>query len=128
MGTAARRQRAGGESDGGTALTVPTGDGLGKDWSERWRVAEWDGVAPVFEALDELVERLAPQQIPSSVPPAQPAQPVEPVVQEEGEPRMLTLRELAQSDVMVSYLMRELDLELVEVHELGELEAELAAV
>lgn len=30
----------------------PADDGLGKDWSERWRRAEWDGVLPVFDALD----------------------------------------------------------------------------
>lgn len=35
-------------------LCPPPDDGLGKDWSERWRRAEWDGVMPVFEALDTL--------------------------------------------------------------------------
>jgi DNA primase len=36
-------------------LCVPTsGDGRGKDWAERWRVAQWEGVYSVFDALDEL--------------------------------------------------------------------------
>lgn len=32
----------------------PVEDGRGKDWAERWRLAEWDGVDPVFDALDAL--------------------------------------------------------------------------
>jgi DNA primase len=34
--------------------TPPAEDGRGKDWSERWRLAEWDGVLPVFDAWDTL--------------------------------------------------------------------------
>lgn len=42
-----------------SGLTVRTcapdaSDGHGKDWAERWRLAEWEGVAAVFDAVDEL--------------------------------------------------------------------------
>ncbi len=33
-------------------LCTPPQDGRGKDWAERWRLAQWDGVLPVLEALD----------------------------------------------------------------------------
>lgn len=33
---------------------APPDDGLGKDWAARWRVAEWDGLAPVYDALAAL--------------------------------------------------------------------------
>lgn len=36
-----------------------TSDGRGKDWAERWRLASWEGVAPVFDALDTLLARLS---------------------------------------------------------------------
>lgn len=34
-----------------TPCAPPLEDGQGKDWAERWRLAEWDGVAPVFDVL-----------------------------------------------------------------------------
>jgi hypothetical protein len=42
--------------DAGVAVVrcAPPDDGLGKDWAARWRVAEWDGLAPVYDALAEL--------------------------------------------------------------------------
>ena len=30
-------------------------DGAGKDWAERWRLAQWDGVVAVFDAVDTAV-------------------------------------------------------------------------
>lgn len=41
-------------------LCAPPQDGNGKDWSERWRLAEWEGVAPVFDALDALMASSEP--------------------------------------------------------------------
>jgi hypothetical protein len=39
-----------------TIVTPPADDGQGKDWSERWRRAQWDGVLPVVDAWDALAE------------------------------------------------------------------------
>ncbi|MBO0784157.1 MAG: toprim domain-containing protein, partial [Ktedonobacteraceae bacterium] len=36
----------------------PEEDGLGKDWSERWRRAGIDGVAPLFQLSTSVQERL----------------------------------------------------------------------
>lgn len=36
----------------------PPGDGRGKDWSERYRLAGREGVAPVVDALDTLLDEL----------------------------------------------------------------------
>ncbi len=38
------------------AVCAPPDDGLGKDWSERWRRGAHAAVWPVFEALDELAQ------------------------------------------------------------------------
>ncbi len=61
-----------------TICTPAAADGCGKDWSERWRLAEWEGVLPVLDALDMLScppEPAVPAPAPapaSIVPPAEP--------------------------------------------------------
>ena len=36
------------------ARCAPPDDGLGKDWAARWRLAAWDGLAPLYDALATL--------------------------------------------------------------------------
>ena len=50
------------------ALVTAADDGLGKDWAERWRVAQWDGIAPVLAALYAFAEPAI--VTPRSAPPA----------------------------------------------------------
>lgn len=90
------------------AICAPTAeDGQGKDWSERWRLAQWDGVAAVFDALDALTgdsDALTPAGVVAPIPEPEAAssEPADPLWAE------------ALADPLVRYLM-ETGYDLVEV-------------
>lgn len=110
--------------DAGVAVIrcAPPDDGLGKDWAARWRVAEWDGLAPVYDALARLDSALEgassvpafAQHRPASTPEDAPAAPsVSPASAQrspadalEGAPakRDAELWSLARSDPVVTLL------------------------
>src|SRR5258706_9830467 len=76
----------------GATICTPAADGRGKDWSERWRLAEWEGVLPVLDALDAL--RCPPERaMPVSTPATEPAD-------DEGSPPAPWL-----ADAVVRYLL-----------------------
>lgn len=82
----------------------PLEDGRGKDWAERWRLAEWEGVAPVFDALDALAG-------PGDV--VTPAEIVAPTPEPETGAGA-SLDALARADAVVCYLLAH-GLELIDV-------------